>query len=295
MENTHRWSAVENKRDLVKKLGDFGFTANQAKVYFSIFQSGSTYASRISESTQLHRQDIYKILPKLEKMGLITRTVAKPFLIEAIPVEKALVSLARAREREKAEEISRLEANLEELINVLGKQPEMGKTIEEKRRSILLETDSEIENMADLAFKKVRIEFDWVTNLELITRLMPSFSKRFQTMASRGVKIRIIVETLKNEGLVKRTLEEIRPNGGDFAAKLICKSKSLSYQIFDHKELWISGKQLTERGFPCVLWTNGRNTTEFYEESFKKAWNSRSAISIYSKRPQKKQLELAKA
>ena len=77
-ENTHGWSAVENKRDLVKKLGDFGFTANQAKVYFSIVQSGSTYVSRISESTQLHRQDIYKILPKLEKMGLITRTVAKP-------------------------------------------------------------------------------------------------------------------------------------------------------------------------------------------------------------------------
>jgi len=281
MENTHRRS-VENKRDTVKKLGDFGFTSNQAKVYLSIVQSVSTYASRISESTQLHRQDIYKILPKLEKMGLITRTVAKPCMIEAIPPEKALLSLAREREREKAEEISLLEANLEELINVLGKQPEMRKTIEEKRRSILLETDSEIENLADLAFKKVRIEFDWVTNLELITRLRPRFSNRFQTLASRGVKIRIIVETLKNEDLVKRTLEEIRPYEGDFEAKLIRKSKSLPYQIFDHKALWISAKQLTGRGFPCVLWTNGRNITEFYEESFKKAWNSRRAISIYS-------------
>ena len=163
-------------------------------------------------------------------------------MIEAIPVEKALVSLARKRERDKAEEISRLEANLEEMINVLGKQPEMGKTIEEKIRFILLESDSEIENLADLAFKKVRVEFDWVTNLELITRLTPSFSEHFQTLASKGVKIRIIIETLKNEDLVKRTLEEIRPDGGDFAAKLICKSKSLPYQIFDHKELWISEK-----------------------------------------------------
>jgi sugar-specific transcriptional regulator TrmB len=232
------------------------------------------------------------MLPKLEKMGLITRTVAKPFMIEAIPVEKALASLTSAIKREKAEEISRLDADLEELMNLVGKQQEMRKTVEEKRRCILFESDSEIENMADLAFEKVRIEFDWVTNLELITRLTPSFSERFRTLAGRGVKIRIIVETVENEDLVTKTLEEIRPVSGDFVAKLFCKSESLPYQIFDHKELWISGKQLTERGFPCVLWTNGRNTTQFYEESFKKAWNNPRAISIYPKKPQKK---LAKA
>ena len=282
------------QNDLIEKLSDFGFTVNQAKVYLSIVKSGSTHVGGISESTKLHRQDIYKILPKLQRMGLITKTVAKPFMVEAVPVEKALIFLGRAREREKAEEISRLETNLEELINVLEKPHETEKTTEEKIRSVFLESDSEIENMADLAFERARVEFDWVTNLELITRLVPTFSKCFQTLASRGVRIRIIVETLENVDLVKRTLEEIRPNEGFFEAKLIYKSKSLPYQIFDHKELWISGEQLTARGFPCVLWTNGRNITEFYEESFKRAWNSHGAISIYPKRLHRKKLELAK-
>jgi hypothetical protein len=56
---------------------------------------------------------------------------------------------------------------------------------------------------------------------------------------------------------VKRTLEKMKPNRGNFAAKLIYKSKSLPYQIIDHKEVWISGKKETESGLPCVLWTNG--------------------------------------
>jgi hypothetical protein len=171
----------------------------------------------------------------------------------------------------------------------------MGKTVEEKRRSILVESDAEIENLADSAFKRLRTEFDWVTSLELITRLTPGFSERFQALASRGAKIRLIVETLNNEDLVKRTIEEIRPDGGDFAAKLIRKSKCLPYQIFDHEETWISGKQLTARGFPCLLWTNGRNITEFYGENFKKAWNNRRAINIYPQDRRRKKFESAKS
>jgi hypothetical protein len=87
-----------------------------------------------------------------------------------------------------------------------------------------------------LIFENARIECDLVTNLELIMRL----THRFR-------------EHLDNEDLVKRTLEKMKPNRGNFAAKLIYKSKSLPYQITDHKEVWISGKKETESGLPCVL------------------------------------------
>ena len=81
------------QEDLVLKLESFGFTVNQAKVYLSIVQSGKTRVGNISKGTQLHRQDIYKLLPKLEKMGLITKTIDKPFMIEAIPIDEALETL----------------------------------------------------------------------------------------------------------------------------------------------------------------------------------------------------------
>jgi sugar-specific transcriptional regulator TrmB len=272
------------EEDLAKRLSDFGFTVNQAKVYVSIVQSGSTCVSRISESTHLHRQDIYKILPKLEEMGLIVKTIDTPFMIKAVPVKNALNSLVSTERKKANERISRLETNLKEMTNAIRKQQERRNTREEERWLILLTTDAEIKNIADLTFENARIECDLVMNLELITRLMPHFREHFQKIAIKGARIRIIVENLNNEHLVKRTLEKIRPNGGDFAAKLIFKSESVPYQIIDHKELWIGGKKETESCFPCVLWTNGRNMVKFFDESFKETWNNRHAISIYPER-----------
>jgi sugar-specific transcriptional regulator TrmB len=262
------------EEDLVRKLYDFGFTVNQAKVYLSIVQSEATYVSRISESTRLHRQDIYKILPKLEKMGLIIKTLDTPFIIEAIPVEKALSSLV-STEREKANErISRLEANLKELINALREKEEERAGEQVEARFILLTTDAEIKNLAELTFENMRTECDLVTNLELITRRMRHFRKHFKKLSTKEVKIRIIVENPNNKELVKRTLEKIRPDRGDFAAKLFYKRRPIPYWIIDNKEVWIRRKKLTEAGLHCTLWTNASNIVQFYKESFEKAWNA---------------------
>lgn len=93
--------------DLLMKLSEFGFTINQAKVYLSIVESGLISVGDISKNTQLYVQDIYKILPKLEKRGLITKTIDKPVLIKAIPVEKALNRLVTVEKSEAKERISR--------------------------------------------------------------------------------------------------------------------------------------------------------------------------------------------
>ncbi len=238
--------------------------------------------SEISESTQIFRQDIYKILLKLENMGLITKTIDEPFVIQAIPVERCIMSIASAERKKANERISRLETNLKELTDQLGKQQTLKKkTLEQERKFILLKTDSEIAHFRDLAFKNLRSEFDWVTNLDLITRSADTFAENFKLIARRHAKIRIIVEDLKNGDLVKETLEKIKPRRGNFAVKLIQKSKALPYQIFDHEQLWITRKKVTQRGFPNVFWTNSRNIAEFYEENFKKAWNNNNAINIF--------------
>jgi sugar-specific transcriptional regulator TrmB len=55
------------QEDIIFKLTDFGFTVNQAKVYLSIVNSGSTHVGKISKETMLHRQDIIKYCLNLKK------------------------------------------------------------------------------------------------------------------------------------------------------------------------------------------------------------------------------------
>jgi sugar-specific transcriptional regulator TrmB len=257
------------QEDLVVKMESFGFTVNQAKVYLSIVQSGKTRVGKISKSTQLHRQDIYKLLPKLEKMGLITKTIDKPFMIEAIPIEKALETLI-SKEREKSHKrISHLENNLKEMVNSIQRQPE----IREETRFSLLSTDEAIRNRGSLAFKKLKKECLLVTNLENIIARSAHFRDFLQAIAHTKAKTKLIIITKEDDETAKQAIEKIAPFNGELTAKSIDKATCKNYQILDNKEIWIATQQKTESGHPSMLCTNDQNIIGVYKESFRKAWN----------------------
>jgi sugar-specific transcriptional regulator TrmB len=266
------------QEDIVVKLENFGFTVNQAKVYVSIVQSGATRVGRISKDTQLHRQDIYKLLPKLEKMGLITKTIDKPFMIEALPIEKGLDNLV-LKERKKADErISHLQNNLRDVVNSLQEQPQ----IKEETRFTLLTTDEAIKNKGHLTFNKLKKECLLVTNIENIQTPYKNYFREFlQAIADSNAKTRLIIVTSEDEETVKQAVEKIAPNTNQFIVKIIDKTVCKDFQIIDNKEIWIATQQKTESGYPCMLWTNDRNIIDVYRENFKKAWSrARSNLSM---------------
>ena len=87
-------------------------------------------------------------------MGLITKTIDKPFMIEAIPIEKSLETLI-LKERKKSEDrIFHLENNLKEMIDSIQRQPE----IKEETQFSLLSTDEAIKNRRTLMLKKIKKE-----------------------------------------------------------------------------------------------------------------------------------------
>ncbi|MDH5462470.1 MAG: helix-turn-helix domain-containing protein, partial [Candidatus Bathyarchaeota archaeon] len=76
-------------------LSDFGLTHNQAKVYLTIAKLGVATVSQVSKVSKVRREDVYRILPNLEKTGLIERILDKPTRLRAIPVEDALALMIR--------------------------------------------------------------------------------------------------------------------------------------------------------------------------------------------------------
>jgi sugar-specific transcriptional regulator TrmB len=266
------------QEDLVLKLSEFGFTINQAKVYLTIVQSGSITAGKISKITQLHRQDVYKTVAKLEEMGLVIKTIDKPALIEAIPVEKALGRLV-ANEKEKARKrIAYLEANMRELSNFAMSNA----TDDELQESVFipLKTDDQVKNRAVLTFEEAKEECDLFLDLELISGLIEEFRDRFKTI-DKEVRIRIMIKNVENDNEISNIVKKIRPEHKDFMVKIINNSESIPYYIIDQRELWIGMKNRTEVGLPCVLWTNERNIIKFFQDSFNEAWNCPKALIVF--------------
>ena len=266
------------QEDLVEKMTNFGFTINQAKVYLSIVQAGKTGVGRISKNTQLHRQDIYKLLPKLEKMGLITRTIDKPFMIEALPVKKALESII-LKEKEKSDQrITQLEKNLNELSETIQQQPES----KEDARFTLLTTDEAILNRSEQSFKRRTKNLMVVTTIEQIkTPAIHAFRAYTQIIENGNAKLRLIIVGSEGKDEAMQIAEKIAPRNGSYKVKLIDRCACKNYQLIDDKEVWIATQQKTQAGYPSILWTNDTNIVGAYRENFNETWNSSRAVTVY--------------
>ncbi len=266
------------QEDIVEKLTNFGFTINQAKVYLSIAQSGRTHVGKISKDTQLHRQDIYKLLPKLEKMGLIIKTIDKPFMVEALPVDRALENIVLKEKEKASKKIEDLENNIKEITGSIQKQP----ASKEEARFTLLTTPEAVASRAQLIFKLKTKNFTLVTTLENLRGPVGAyFRELIQNIAAINAKSRLIVVDPQEREEAKQIVQKLAPKNGYFWVKLVPKCACKNYQVLDNKEVWIGTQQKTQAGYPCILWTNDRNIVESYRENFVEAWNSPKATTIY--------------
>jgi HTH-type transcriptional regulator, sugar sensing transcriptional regulator len=263
--------------DLVNRLAEFGFTVNQAKVYLDIVQAGSTSVGQISKNTLLHRQDIYKLLPKLEKMGLITLTIGKPVLIEALPIEKVLERLIAKEKEETNQRIARLERDLKELVEEIKQQPKLSS----ETRFTLLTTHMALKNRIYQTFCAKPNCFNIVSTTEHLKGLTGRFYKQFfRMLTSNSIKIQLIVVGAEKPVELKRLIEKITPRSGAFIAKAVDKCPSKDYQVVDGAEVWIATQQKTPEGFPSILWTNDLSMVETYSENFNEAWNNPKAVML---------------
>ncbi len=256
------------KEDLAKQLAIFGLTLNQSKIYLTIVEAGSLSVAEIATQTNMHRQDVYQILPKLEENGLITKTLGTPITITAIPVEKALKELISIKWQQAREEILCMQANLKnitESLTLLGNQDET-----EEPFFVLLGKENEVTNTADILFENVEQECDFAASVELLELKAEKWFRRFTDAVDRGAKIRLIVNASNKLDRAKEVVHRITPRKGDFEVKFLCHKSVKPFQVFDQKVVWIFTSKKQSSGWPCVLWSNGKHLVEPYQERFEK-------------------------
>ena len=100
----------------VEILLDFGLTRNQARVYLAIARLKLATVGQISKVSKVRREDVYRILPKLEKMGLVEKLMGKPSKIRATPVKEALSILIKHEEDTSRKRVSALKAQTETFL-----------------------------------------------------------------------------------------------------------------------------------------------------------------------------------
>ncbi|MGF3522092.1 MAG: TrmB family transcriptional regulator [Candidatus Bathyarchaeia archaeon] len=104
-------------------LSSFGLTRKQAKVYLSLVSLGTATVSEIYNHSKIRREEVYRILPKLEKMGLIEKTLNTPVRLRATSVENALSILIKNEEERVKKRVMELITKKQSFWSIIGQVP----------------------------------------------------------------------------------------------------------------------------------------------------------------------------
>ena len=258
---------------LIKELMSFGLSGNEAKVYLALLQLKKANARAIAKLSNIPRQEIYRVLPRLEKLGMIQVIIDKPTKFLAINPEEALSELIERQQKLLTSQISELHekktALESELKKVEGKSA--GLTEPEPIRFALISGQRLINQKIQEMLQNAKTEVLWITPSIAIRRaIIYDRDRMLRKCAQRNVKIRIVTE------IDEKNLKEV-DKLRDFCEIRHSVGVTSLATLVDNKELVMGsaiypGGSFADEGLMHELWTNDSSHISTMKDLFEKVW-----------------------
>ncbi|MBT0158558.1 hypothetical protein G4O51_01075 [Candidatus Bathyarchaeota archaeon A05DMB-2] len=250
--------------EYTQTLTDLGLTLLQAKIYLSLANLGKANVQTISKASKVARQDIYRIMPTLQKLGLAEKIITTPTLYEGTPLKEGLSILLRNRK----EEYAKLQKKTTSLIN---KSPaNIGKIDLQHEEDSQFKITSErtlFLKMHKSLHQKAQMSIDSIIPLIPASPKLVDSCSNFKRAIKRDVKIQLILQ--KTEKLMLRELQALEKNPL-FKLKYLAPPIPFGMHIFDKKEVTLSVSE--KNGLPS-LWSNNPNLVKLAANYFDEMWN----------------------
>lgn len=260
----------------VELLSNFGLTGNQAKVYMTIVRLGLTTVGQIAKVSKVRREDVYRVLPKLEKCGLIERVLGAPIQIRATPVEEALSILIKREQESAKRKVSELMLQKDVLLKEFKERARTKLTSEQRPQFALLQGDL-IANKIITMIKTANKEIDIMVPRESAIRFAQSYQEQLQKAAKGNVRIRILSEIPEYEDSLLRMVQSYTSRTAVPGLKCL-DDIPCQCLIVDFKQMLIatSKEALWERN--NSLWTDNKDLVGIMQRNFEDMWHN--AVSI---------------
>lgn len=256
---------MSNDENTVLLLG-LGLSLNQARVYLAILQLQKTTAGQIAKFSKVRREDVYRILPTLEKMGLIERLLGKPTEIRATPVSDALTFLVAEEKKRFDERLSGMRVTVQRLSLKDWKQP----LPEEESIYILIAEKKAILAKTSGLIRNSRKEVALIADKERIILILSQLSDECKQAIKNGAQIRLIFEGYSTDISLKEKVQKLI-DGASVHVKF--HRKPLNHFIMsDDTEALITGSKKSGIGESPSLWTNNSNLIGVIRTSFEFDW-----------------------
>ncbi len=256
------------QEEYVQTLMKLGLTLVQAKAYLAISRLENATIKSISKASNLARQDVYRIMPTLQKIGLVEQIITTPTKYKAVPIKNGISNLLEHRAQEHAE----LQRKTAQLLNSLHEDnAKIAPSVEEEPQFVIT---SEL----SLVFKRLmdgtnasKISIDSVGTWDSFEAVVLKGFQDFKKALRRGVRIRSITETPPNGKTIPRCVKILKKHPL-YEVRFISPPAPITMAILDKKEMNI-GIGFGEPKTVSSLWSNNPVILELTTNYFEEVWN----------------------
>jgi sugar-specific transcriptional regulator TrmB len=244
-----------------------GLNLTQARVYLSILRLDRAKVGQISKFSKVRREEVYRILPALERMGLVERILGKPTIIRATPISDALNFLVTEEKTKSDERVSSMRIRVQKLASKDWAQGDLKESIYiliPDRLSILTKTSSLIKNS-----KK---EVCFIADKGRVIPFLSQFLDEIRPAVKKGIQMRMIFEGSVYENLLKEKVRKML-SGDSIHIKFHFEALN-HFVVSDDKEALVTTSKESGLGESAVLWTNNDNLIGVLKTSFESSWKT---------------------
>ncbi len=248
-----------------------GLSLNQARVYLAILKLEKTTVAQVAKFSKVRREDVYRILPSLEKMGLIERLLGKPTEIRATPISDALSLLVSEEKNKSDDRLTGMRSSVKRLSLKDWKQPFPGEEsiyiLIAEKKAILAKTSELIRNS--------KTEVALIADKGRIIPVLSQFLDECKQAIKKGAQIRLIFEGQNPDSLLREKVKKLI-DGASVHVKF--HPEALNHFIMsDDKEALITADKESGLGESPSLWTNNSNLIGVLRTGFESDWEKAKA------------------
>jgi sugar-specific transcriptional regulator TrmB len=243
-----------------------GLSLNQARVYLAVLKLEKTTVGQVAKFSKVRREEIYRILPALEKMGLIERLLGKPTEIRATFISDALTFLVAEEKRKSDERLLGMKSTVKKLsLKEWAQQPP-----EEESIFILIPDKKAILAKTSGLIGDSRKEVALIADKTRIMPVLSRFSDEWKRGIKSGVQIRLILEGDSPDASLKEKVKKLI-GGVSVQVKFHCEPLN-HFIMSDDKEALITTSKESGLGESPSLWTNNSNLIGVLRTGFESDW-----------------------
>jgi sugar-specific transcriptional regulator TrmB len=257
---------LETSED-VQALTALGLTNLQARVYLSLTKAGMATAKITAKDADIPRQEVYRVISELERLGLIQKIISNPTRYKSVRIEDAVDILLGRKQKENIDSADRAKK-----LCLRYKSYESLTSKEEDIHYILIPPREAFIRKSKELYERTKRCIEVYTSIERARVALGLFENDYKKVLSRGVDVRYLI------GKTKEQKEEIAKEkwmeNQLFHLRFIQVTPELLSPliIFDRSELLLVTTEKEKVFQSQCLWTNNPLLVELLLNYFDVLW-----------------------